>query len=406
MVAADDVVLGPVAEDELAGWIAAFDLTFGITAPDGALERLRRVIEPDRLVAARRGGTVVGTAGAYSFELALPGAEPAPCAGVTLVSVRADHRRRGVLRRMMAELLDQAATRGEPFAALWASEHPIYGRFGFGPAVPNTRLEIDRGHARFRVPAPVEAVELVDAEAAAARFPGIYATARQHRPVLFGRSPSWWDRDLGDPVERRGGAGEKRYALLGDRGYAIHRLRPAWEAGVPSGTVEVQELVALDAEATAALWRFVVDTDLSARTVAGRRPADDPLPAMLDDPARARPQADGPLYLRLVDVPAALTARRYPVDGQVTLELHDAFRPANQGRWRLRIVDGLATCEPSAAAPELELDAEALASVALGGVRVSTLAAAGRLTVHDAVAVGRADRLLATEAAPWHGFMF
>jgi predicted acetyltransferase len=306
----------------------------------------------------------------------------------------------------MTELLDAAGARGEPFAALWASEQAIYGRFGFGPAVPITRLELDRVHARFRIAGPVGDVELVDADEAAARFPSIYEAERRRRPVLFGRSAAWWQRELGDPADRRDGAGEKRYAVLGDRGYAIHRLRPAWRDGVPDGRVEVQELVAADPEATAALWGFVVDTDLSARTLAGRRPPDDPLLAMLEDPLRARPPADGPLYVRLVDAPAALVARRYLVDGALTIELHDRVRPANQGRWRLVVEDGVATCERTTAAPELELDAEAMATVSLGGVRVSTLAAAGRLTVHDAAAVGRADRLLATEVAPWHGFMF
>jgi predicted acetyltransferase len=352
------------------------------------------------------GDSIVGTAGAYAFELALPGAEPAPCAGVTLVSVRPDHRRRGLLRRMMARLLDDADERGEPFAALWASEDAIYGRFGYGTAAPTTRFDVLRRQARFRVDGPVDEVELIDGDEAADRFPAIYDAARRHRPLLFGRSPSWWQRDLDDPAERREGAGEKRFAVLGDRGYAIHRLRPSWGEAGPEGTVEVQDLVALDPAARAALWRFVIDTDLSSHTVASRRPVDDPLPAMLEDPAAARPREGGSLYLRLVDVPAALSARRYHVEDTLVLELHDPFRPANAGRWRLQSDAGEATCERTEAAADLELDAEALAAICLGGVRTTTLAAAGRIAVRTPGAAGRADRLFATELAPWHGFMF
>jgi predicted acetyltransferase len=405
-VARDEVVLGGVQEDELAAFIAAFDLTFGITRSEGALERMRGFMETDRLVAARAGETIVATAGTYSFELSLPGAGPAPCAGVTLVSVRADHRRRGVLRRLMADLLDDAGDRGEPFAALWASESPIYGRFGFGPAVPTASFELDRAHARFRLDGPVAEVELVDADEAASRFPAIYEAARATRPVLFGRSEGWWRRELEDPPETREGAGEKRFAVLGDRAYAIHRLRAAWDDGVPTGTVEIHDLVATDHEAAAAMWRFAVDTDLSRRLTAGRRPVDDPLPLLLDDPLRARPRVGWPLYVRLVDVPAALAARPYLTDGELTIELHDAFRPANQGRWRLAAAGGTATCERTTAAADLELDADALATVALGGVRMSALAAAGLVTVHQGAAIARADRLFATEVAPWHGFMF
>jgi predicted acetyltransferase len=398
--------LHPLEPDDLEGFLEAFDLTFGLTPTEAALTRLRRVVDPSRFLAARVGGTTVGTAGAYAFELALPGAEPAPCAGVTLVSVRADHRRRGLLRRMMARLLDDAADRGEAFAALWASEDAIYGRFGYGAAAPTTRFDVLRAQARFRIDGPVDEVELIDADEAAARFPAIYDAARRHRPLLLGRSPSWWRRDLDDPPERREGAGEKRYAVLGERGYAIHRLRPSWGEAGPEGTVELQDLVALDPAARAALWRFVIDTDLSSHTVAPRRPVDDPLPAMLADPAAARPRDGGALYLRLVDVRAALTARRYLVDDTLVVELHDAFRPANTGRWRLGSADGEATCEPTDAPADLELDAEALATVAFGGVRVTTLAAAGRLAVRTPGAAGRADRLFATELAPWHGFMF
>jgi predicted acetyltransferase len=405
-VAADEVVLGAVQEDELAAFLAAFDLTFGFTRSEGALERVRGFVETDRLVAARAGRAIVGTAGTYSFELSLPGRPPAPCAGVTLVSVRADHRRRGVLRRLMAHLLDDADDRGEPFAALWASESPIYGRFGFGAAVPTASFELDRAHARFRADGPVVEVELVDAEEAAARFPAIYETARRTRPVLFGRSEGWWRRELEDPPEGREGAGEKRFAVLGDRGYAIHRLRAAWDDGVPTGTVEIHDLVATDPEAAAAMWRFAVDTDLSRRLIAGRRPVDDPLPLLLDDPLRARPRVGWPLYVRLVDVPAALTARPYLDDGELTIELHDQFRPANQGRWQLAAAGGTATCERTTAAAELELDADALATVALGGVRMSALAAAGLVGVHQGAAIARADRLFTTEVAPWHGFMF
>jgi predicted acetyltransferase len=179
---------------------------------------------------------------------------------------------------MMAQLLDDAVRRGEPFAALWASESPIYGRFGFGPAVPTAHFAVERIHARFRVPGPVEEVQLVGADEAAARFPAIYDDARRRRPVQFGRAEGWWRRQLDDPPGEREGAGEKRFAVLGDRGYAIHRLRPKWDEGVPQGTVEVHDLVANDPAAAAALWRFVIDTDLSARTTAGRRPVDDPCP--------------------------------------------------------------------------------------------------------------------------------
>lgn len=389
----------------LPDFMRAFDLTFGHVGTPAQVDRLRAWIEYDRLVAASVGGRIVATSGAFSFDVSLPDAPPAPCAGITLVSVRSDQRRRGLLTRMMRELLDDAAARGEPFAALWASEAPIYGRFGFGPAAPTLTFDIERS-VRFRTDGPLGDVVLVDHDQAAAEFPDVYEAARRRRPGTMGRNAAWWTRELADPEDRRGGAGEKRYALLPGRGYATYRLQGGWGDGVPDGTVEVFDLVALDGAANAALWRFVVDTDLSVRTRAGRRPVDDPLLASVTDPARLHASYDWPLQLRLVDLPAALHARRYRDDDTLVLAVHDAFRPANEGTWRLAVTDGQATVEPTDQQADLELDTETLAAVFLGGQRTTAFAAAGRVSASDRSAPARLDRLLATDSAPWHGGMF
>ncbi|WP_052666369.1 GNAT family N-acetyltransferase [Nitriliruptor alkaliphilus] len=394
-----------VDDGSLPDFMRAFDLTFGQIGTPERVDRLRAWIELDRLVAASVSGQVVATSGAFSFEMSLPFASSAPCAGITLVSVRADQRRRGLLTRMMGSLLDDASERGEPLAALWASEAPIYGRFGFGPAAPTLNLEIERA-VRFRTEGPVEDVVLVDRADAGSAFPALYEAARRTRPGTMGRSDGWWRRELDDPDDRREGAGEKRYALLPGRGYATYRLRAGWGAGVPDGTVEVLDLVTLDGVANAALWRFVIDTDLSVRTRAGRRPVDDPLLVSVTDPARLHAGHDWPLQLRLVDLPRALTSRGYRVDDTLVLGVHDAFRPANQGTWRLVVEGGVATCEPTDGPADLELDIATLGAVFLGGQRTTTFAAAGQVTAPDRSAPARLDRLMAADVAPWHGGMF
>jgi predicted acetyltransferase len=404
------VVIDRVDAESYPAFHGAFDEVFGQSSTDDMVERARRTAEYDRFVAARRAGKVVGTAGAFSFDISLPWAPAAGCAGVTMVSVRADHRRRGLLTRMMADLLDDAEQRGEPFAALWASEGPIYGRYGFGPAIPTAAIRIERDHAHFRPGTDVGEVELVDAQEAARRFPAIHDAARRHRHGTMSRNDAWWARELRDPPERRDGAGAKRFAIMCDgddeRGYAIHRLRPRWDGGVPCGTVEVQELVATDAGAHRALWRFVIDTDLTAVTTAGSLPVDDPIGVLLEDPVRNPRSLGWPVYLRLVDVPAAMMSRGYRADDTLTLRVHDHFRPRNDGTWRLAVADGVASCQAVEGPADLELDATSLATVALGGVRVTSLAAAGAVTASTPEAVSRLERLLATDVAPWHGSMF
>jgi predicted acetyltransferase len=407
MVSEVQVELGGVGEDGFRSFAEAFDRTFGMSTTDEAVERFRGFVELDRLLAARTPtGEVVATSGAYSFDLALPFARPAGCAGITVVSVRGDHRRRGILTRMMASLLDQAHDRDEPFAALWASEAPIYGRYGFGPAAPTISVELQRAHSTLRVDGPVGDVRSVGLEQAMEAFPPIYESARARRPGLLSRSAAWWQRVLGDPSDRREGAGPLHYSLLPGRGFVVHRLRSRWDDGAPSGIVEVFEQVALDPGAAAALWRFVIDTDLAVRVQAGRRPVDDAILAMLVDPARAKVTSDWPLYLRLVDLPTALEARGYAGDGDVVLEVHDRFRPTNSGTWRLVARDGRASCERTDAAHDLALDAEALATVFLGGVRSTALGSAGRITERSAGSLARLDRMLSTDVAPWHGGMF
>jgi predicted acetyltransferase len=406
----DEITIRTIAAEELAAFSRAFEPAFGGEPSDHVLAQRARRLEPDRcFVAVAADGAFVATGGAYSFDLALPAAAPVGCAGVTMVSVRTDHRRRGLLTRLIAALYDQARERGEPFAALWASESPIYGRFGYGPAIPHLEVEVRRDHARMAVPATVGQVVLVDRDRARHEFPAIRDAVRRERTGMLSRSDAWWDTILDDdPVGEREGRGPRCYALVPGRGYAIYRIRPSWTDMAPDGTVLVSELHATDPDAAAALWRFVTDIDLADRTVAGTRPVDEPFLAMVENTARMKVRQGWPLYVRVLDVPAALTARRYAEDGRIVLEVADAGIADNAGRWLLEVADGQGRCTPTDASADLLLDVRDLATVSLGGVRVSQLVRAGRIALGgDGPAAGeRFDRMLRTPLAPYHEGMF
>jgi predicted acetyltransferase len=407
MTATERPTIRPISPDEVERFVAAFSLVFASEPTEHQRRRAQRRLEPDRSFVAVTGAEVVATGGAYSFDLALPGAAPARCAGVTMISVRPDHRRRGLLTRLLRALHDQARERGEPFAALWASESPIYGRFGYGPAIPTVELEAQRAHVRLTVPAPVGEVVLVDTATARRELPPIRDAVRRARPGMLSRSDVWWDTLLDDdPVEERDGAGQRCHALVPGRGYALYRIAADWQGGAPTGTVRVRELHAVDPEAAAALWRFVTDLDLTSRIVANSRPVDDPVLAMIEDTARLTVTQGWPVYLRLLDLPAALTARRYAADGSLVLEVTDDHLPDNAGRWELTVEQGVAACRRSERPAMLTMDTRELATVALGGVRVAQLVAAGRVGVHDTDAIARCDAMLATPLAPWHEGMF
>ncbi|GGI06346.1 GNAT family N-acetyltransferase [Egicoccus halophilus] len=402
---ATDVRIGRIDADTLPDFRRVFAQTFGHSMSEERLGQLRPWHERDRMVAAFAGDQVVGTSGAYTFELSLPGAEPVGCAGVTVVSVRADHRRRGVLTRMMRQLFEDADERGEPFAALWASEAPIYGRYGFGPAAPTITLEVPRA-ARLRTPVDVSEVELVDAATATDLLPTVYDAVRRHRPGMLGLGEGWWERLVDDDPGDRHGAGEKRFARLGDRAVAVYRLKGDWADGLPTGTVQLHDLYARDPQAAATMWQFVLDTDLATTISAHRWAVDEPLPLLLANEGLAKRQLEWPLMVALVDLPTALGARSYAVDDTLTLRVHDPFQARNDGTWRLAVTDGRATCESTDAHADLELSADVLAALSLGGQRATAYAAAGRLEVLTPGAAARLDRLVATDVAPWHHVMF
>lgn len=399
----DDLEMRAITSDEFPTFLDQLDRAFGEDMPEEAIAAMRRIFEFDRSIAVfSPAGDMVATAGAYTFDLALPGGTEAPCSGVTVVSVRQDHRRRGLLNRMMRHLLDDAERRGEPIAALWASEGAIYGRYGFGPAIPMQRLQVPRAKLVLRDPVPTSDIEVVAPEDAPERLAPLYEAARRQRPGLLSRTEAWWHHlVVHDPPGERDGAGPRTIAVLPDGGYVIYRLRPRWgEAGVPDGVVIVAEMIALHPEATAALWSYLAMTDLAASVRAPVRPLDDPLPAMVIDASQVQATSFPPVYLRILDVATAFEARRYRVDGRLTFAVDDPTYPERSGTFLLEAADGVARCEPTTEDPQLRLGTEALSTVFLGGVSPRLLAAARRIDELDAGALDRFAALLASDAAP------
>jgi predicted acetyltransferase len=367
---------------------------------DEALDRWLGWLPPERMHAAFEDGQVVGGAGAFPFEITVPGGS-LPCAGVTVVGVYPTHRRRGVLRSMMRAQLDGAHERGDPIAALWASEETIYGRFGYGIASWDGELQIKREWNGFAQPLDRRGrIRLVTTEEAASLFPPVWDAFRRTRPGAFARTPAWWSgRVLRTPDEQK--ATPKRLAVLDLDGetqaYAIYRTTANFEEFVSNAKLEVLEAVGKSPQATAEIWRYLLDIDWMATVNAYLVPPDHPLFLLLANPRRARYRMAEGLWVRLVDVGAALSGRAYAGDGAVVFEVRDAFCPWNEGRWRL--ADGVAerTKEPA----EIALDADALGSAYLGAVSFTQLRDALRVEELAAGAIERADALFAWRPLPW-----
>jgi predicted acetyltransferase len=372
----------------------------------------RRVTEPGRMLAAWDGDELVGTAGAFSFRMTLPGAGVAGVSGVTMVSVQPTHRRRGVLTSMMRRQLDDFRDRGEPFAVLTASEPAIYGRYGYGIATRQLSGSVDTTRVVLHAPQGVEHVRLrlVSPADALAQCERIYAELVPGRAGMLARQPGWETQGTLDAPGERGGAGPLLCVLAevdGEvRGYARYSTTAKWSAAGPDGSVNLRHIAALDPVTYAALWRYLAGIDLTSTIAFRSLPVDDPLLHLVSDVRRCELGFRDSVHLRVLDVGAALSARTYTTPVDVVLEVEDAFRPENSGTWRLSGDAKGATCERTKDAAELVVPVSQLGAAYLGDASLRSMAGAGLVRELRPGALAEASAAFHTETAPWlpHGF--
>ncbi|MFD3729582.1 GNAT family N-acetyltransferase [Streptomyces sp. NPDC058671] len=394
-------------------WYGVLELAFG-GVPESPEERRlwRDLTECDRSLGAWDGDLCVGTAGAFTFRVTVPGGASVPAAGVTMVSVAGTHRRRGILTSMMRRQLDDLRAAGEALAVLTASEPGIYGRFGYGAAAYGVRATIDTARVRLSVPEGTDEVVLRQADLTESSpvCEGVYARLVPTRPGMTARRPGWERLPLIDPPGEREGA-SPRLCVLAERGgevvgYAHYAVRSDWSSTAAEGAVDVHQLMGLDPAAEAALWRFLCSVDLTSEVRIRSRPVDDGWQHLVSDARRCFPTVRDLLHVRLVEVGAALEARTYQAPVDVVLEVEDAFCPWNEGRWRLTGDGKGASCTRTGDAPDLALSVRELGAAYLGGNSLVSLAGAGRVRELREGALVEASVAFGSPVAPWlpHGF--
>jgi predicted acetyltransferase len=409
----ESIGLRQPAADELRAWWRPIGAAFAEVFKEAEFEHDRPQFEVDRLIGAVDGETWVGTGGAYSFRLTVPGGAVG-AAGITAISVAPSHRRRGILRQMMRWLLDEARERDEPVAVLWASESAIYQHFGFGIGTLQSTFDIERGRARFvRPTAPFGRIRLVERDEAVRLIPPVYEAVHAVVPGTLSRPELKWRNEILDDAEwMRGENGPKFLAVLevdgAVRGYTTYRAKGAWDERGPNNRLLALEVVGVDPAAERAVWEWLFAIDLIGHVKAWRGPVPHPLMLQLTEPRRLGLSVQDGLHLRLIDMPAALAARSYNGGGSVTFELTDEFCPWNAGRWGLDVPDdrGVATVTHSDGDPDLILDTSDLATVYLGTFTFADLARADRIGEARPGAVAAADLLFATAVPPWCSTMF
>jgi predicted acetyltransferase len=403
--------------DDWPAYVETMASAFGSDMSDESRTAWERIIELSRMIDESRMTVaidqqdgceaVVGTAGWLPFDMTVPGGE-VPVAAVTMVTVRPTHRRRGILRQLMRQQLDDLHARGIAVATLWASEAPIYQRFGYGLAFIRARVEIDSRRATFLGnPAPVGRTRFVDADQALERLPDVYERARRAIPASFRRTAHWWrERTLNPPPPSQTVRGATHRVVLEidgrAEGYALYRTVPDWGPdALPTGVLEVMEAVGTTPMATREIWRYLFSVDLVATVRTHLLCADHPLFLSLADPRQLRMSVADGTWVRLVEVARALEARRYADAGSLTFELSDPFCTWNEGTWTLEAGPASASVRRGSASSELRLSAAELSAMYLGTVPCSSLVRAGRVDELVAGAASRADALFRSDVPPW-----
>ena len=401
--------LVPLHSSEFVHWRNAVRASFGdrISPEDSIFMRDHRA-EIDRLLACMDGDEIVGTGGADSFNMTLPGGKTAPVAGVAYITTSPTHRRRGIQRKIMSRIHEDARARGDVACILWASLGNLYGRYGYGNSIPSHKWTIRRAYTQFsHCPEFNGTFRVVRRDEAIPLMAKVYDAARVKHPGMINRRPKRWQYE----VHPRKNADDfvAVYEEAGQpRGYAQYVFNPKPSDRDPFAmTIVVHEAVAVDRRSHAAIWRFVFDEPLAHDIVAPYRPVDDPVYWMLADQRRLRRETEDTIWLKPLDIAALLSRREYHASGNVVIEVL-AADDGSRSRWELSASPVGATCEPTTKSAHVSLPERALGAAYFGAVTPSMLVAIGEAEVSTP-----GERLLPTidamfrcSPAAWNPFHF
>lgn len=409
-------IVNPLGVEEAAPWLRALVTTLlGDPHDDDFPRRLDRWVrswEPDRTWGVRDRGRWVGTLATEERTLTVPGAgadtNDIVADALTSVTVSATNRRRGLLTAMLSRSLQAAKARGDAVSMLIAAEWAIYGRFGYAPA---TVIAHYRYHARGVgakvAPGNPGRIHQVEAGELGEIAPVVFDAARRLRAGQVDRRSPWWDRRLGlDGYELLSRARLNWFVhdgVDGPDGLLAWKTSRDFELNGPFGAVEVSELVAASDEAYQDFWSYLGGIDVIDVVELADRPVDEPIRWLLGD-GRTLKQTDviDFLWLRLLDVPAALSARGYATEGRVVLDVVDEdLGGYGNGRVALTAAARGAECVPTDEAPDLRISQRALASIYLGGHRLRQRELLRDVAELTPGALDRVDVMFATPFAPW-----
>jgi predicted acetyltransferase len=411
------IELRPVTDDNFSEWRKMVRHGFGEHVHPDDIVRLRNErVELDRLVAAvdTQSNRIIGTGGADSYWLTVPGGELVPMAGVAYMTTSVTHRRQGAFSNMMTYIHDVARERGDVISGLWASQSHLYGRFDYGLSINSYDWEIDPSFGEFSHFPAANAnnadikVSFIDADEADVVLPGIYERMHRQTTGSVNRTSGRWRYQLFDEERVRQGASPLFFAVCEEAGeqtgYVSYRMRRQGDSDM--GTLEVVEQVSATEVAHAAIWRFLLDFDLVGNITAINRPSDDSLWWMLSDPRRLRRKSHDALWVRLLDIPKALEARTYNSDGILKIGLVSDVQPESAGTYVIEIDDSRGSVKKTTDKPDVVMTPADLSALYLGGISSGPLFEAGRINEITTGSLAKLTGMFNTDSAPWCAHYF
>ncbi|MEN8237996.1 MAG: GNAT family N-acetyltransferase [Actinomycetota bacterium] len=408
----DNITIRPVTIAEYPAFVTALIEGFSDDLPDESFPKMiEEVLPAERTLAAFDGDTIVGTFGGYDLDLTVPGGT-VKMEGTTVVTVFPTHRRMGLMDEMMTLHLDNAVANGYPVAGLWASSSAIYGRHGYGAATYATTRTLDGPTFHLRDGIGMDRVTRISSEQAADRLPPVFDRVCSTTPGMFARDETWWAQEvLRDEEWMKRGRTSHRIVIHegpdGADGYVIYRQKQSEsDDGHANGTVSVLEMIAETSTAKASLWNYIANIDGCPKVRSWNMPLHDDVLAMVREPRRFAVTAlYDALWIRILDVEAALSQRTYEDDGTVVFSIVDNYRPQTDGTYRLTVSDGVGECKRTDEQANLDIDIDVLGALYLGGGDAGGYVAAGRLRGSDAE-IATLHAIFSTMKTPWCNQVF
>ncbi|HET9720126.1 MAG TPA: GNAT family N-acetyltransferase [Solirubrobacteraceae bacterium] len=413
-------LVNPVPVEEVGPWVRAMATTFlhdhRSPGVQGWIDQLLGRWNPERAWGIRDGGRWVATLRTEPRRLTVPGPPGAMAEvevdAVTNVTVAATHRRRGLMTRMLESSLRAARERGDTLGALIPAEWPIYGRFGYAPATLSADYVLHRSQPGVCCEGSPGAIRQVELAEAAEVAPALFDQARRQWAGQMDRDAGWWQRNLGlEGTIPREPAAPNWFLHEGAQG--VDGVLAWSPVGSPSllaaqQQVDVQALFTTSLEAYRDLWAYLTSIDGIDQVSLELRPVAEPVRWLLANPRALveRRRVDF-LWVRVLDVPAALRARSYALAGELVLEVSDPHSHGfATGRYRLNAGPDGAGCERVDADPDVWIEQRALASILLGGFRLAELEPAGMAQERRPGGLARADLMFSTAGVPWNATWF